>query len=302
MRAAAILLAYVASVFVAAAALAGPLALVLVAVGVEDLAFHKLTLRLLEVIALLGLIPLLASLGIHTRAHWGLAARPPVRGVLGGAAMGVAGLGLLALALLALGVRAPDPDFAGTASAWGRLALRAAAAGLATGIVEEILFRGGMHAALARLAGAAPAVAISALVYAAGHFIRPEARIAADEVGPLDGFPVLASAFAPFASSGFLDDYAAFVAIGVLLGLIRVHAGSIYPCIGVHAGSVLVIQVLRGVSDRAPQSSLGGLVGEFDGVVGLLGAAWFGVLAAAYWLLIMRRGPRAGAAGGAGRP
>jgi hypothetical protein len=73
-----------------------------------------------------------------------------------------------------------------------------------------------------------------------------------------------------------------------LLGLIRARTGHIAACIGLHAGWVCVIGVLRGLSVRNPASPWSFLVGDYDGVVGWLVFAWAALIIGLYAFLERR--------------
>jgi hypothetical protein len=56
-----------------------------------------------------------------------------------------------------------------------------------------------------------------------------------------------------------------------------------------HAGWVCVIAVVRELSVRLPQSRWSFLVGDYDGVVGLLVLAWTLAIIAVFWMTTRRR-------------
>jgi membrane protease YdiL (CAAX protease family) len=80
-----------------------------------------------------------------------------------------------------------------------------------------------------------------------------------------------------------LDSFVALVMVGVFLALVRERTGHIGWGIGLHAGWVFVIQVTRRVTEEDPQAPLAFLTGDYDGVIGWLGAAWISLLAVLYW-------------------
>ena len=76
----------------------------------------------------------------------------------------------------------------------------------------------------------------------------------------------------------------------ILLGLVRQATGSIAACIGLHAGWVCVITVVRetSVPDRTHPASF--LLSQFDGLVGWLVLAWTVVIGLALNRFYVRRG------------
>ncbi len=63
---------------------------------------------------------------------------------------------------------------------------------------------------------------------------------------------MLAGMLADFANLGdILDAFLCLAAVGVLLGMVRALTGNIAACIGLHAGWVAVIYVVRETSNVA---------------------------------------------------
>jgi len=291
-----VFVAYVVGVFALAAGLAWPVYLLLETAGIE-VPFHQFTFRLLHFMALAGLWPLLWALNLNNRAGWGFAStgRKASTGFLEGFVLGVLTLGILSLVLLALGVRVPRPSLELTAAVVGVVVLKAVIVGLVVGTLEEIWFRGALHAVAVRYAGPLLALTAIPLVYGSLHFIRPDVAVAAADLQWSSSLVVLGNAFHRMTDVGFVDSFFALVTLGWLLALVRQHTGRVAECIGMHAGSVMVIQILRRLTMTDGQSSWAFAVGSFDGVVGYFAFIWFALLACGYiWL--SRRGIFAGAA------
>lgn len=284
---AAALVVYVLGVFALAGATAYPWQLALAALGADDVEFHRLTFRLLKLYALLGLWPLMASLAINDRTHWGYgpdrAGAGGLQGFLAGLAAGVLTMLVVVVPLFALDVRVLKPDAALGAAALGPLVAGAAASALAVGLIEETWFRGALVSAVERIANAAVAVVFVSGVYALVHFIRADIPVPATEVGWASGFEVLGNSFHRFRDQRVADSLFALAAAGVLLALVRLRHGRIAECIGVHAGWVLVIKVARKLSHPNPDADAAFLVGTFDGVIGLGAGVWLTLLCIAYY-------------------
>lgn len=276
-------LLYLVAVALLGSLLAWPLYLALAAAGLPGVGFAAVLHRTLEALAVLGLWPLLRVHGLRGRGAWGYAGPPRAFAVeLGaGLALGAATLGVLGAALLLLGVRHWSPGAVWTPAGFARVLAGGLLSGLAVALVEETWFRGGMLSALRRAAGARPAVAITALLFGAVHFLAP-APPPAQALHWSSGPAAVLGGLRELASGGHGDALAALVAAGVLLGVMRLHHGGIARCIGMHAGWVVVIRLLREASDIDPAASWSGLVSGYDGVIGWLGAVWFGLLALAY--------------------
>ena len=148
--------------------------------------------------------------------------------------------------------------------------------------------RGAMFTAIARESGERAAIGLTALIYAAVHFLS-RVRIPHEDVNWGSGLDLLAGTFVTFTRPDVIvDSFLALAAVGVLLGMIRARSGHIAACIGLHAGWVCVIGVLRELSVRNPDSSWGFLVGDYDGIVGWLVFVWATLSAAGYWYLTRR--------------
>jgi len=165
--------------------------------------------------------------------------------------------------------------------------LRLAAGGLVTGItvalIEETFLRGAMHTGIARESGACTAILLTAALYASVHFIG-RYRIPVEELGPDSGLRHVLGTLTDFAKPlDIADAWLALFAVGALLGLVRTLTGNIAACIGLHAGWVWLISLLRDTSLPDEANSLRFLLSQFDGVVGWLVVGWTLVVGAALW-------------------
>jgi len=78
--------------------------------------------------------------------------------------------------------------------------------------------------------------------------------------------------------------------VGILLALVRRRTGSIAACIGLHAGWVCVITMLRSTTLHDPDTQWSWLVGSYDAVIGW-GAFSLIVLLIAGFVMITMRAP-----------
>jgi membrane protease YdiL (CAAX protease family) len=176
---------------------------------------------------------------------------------------------------------------------WFRLALSGVVTGLTVAFIEETFFRGAMHTAIARESGTRVAITLTALVYAATHFIGSY-RVAAADVHAGSGLDLLAHALERFTHPlAFIDAFACLAAVGVLLGMVRALTGSIAACIGLHTGWVAVIYVVRETSERRPGWPADLLLSDFDGFIGWMVLAWTLVIGGAlyWWYAGRKKGP-----------
>lgn len=164
---------------------------------------------------------------------------------------------------------------------WVKLALGAVITGLTVALIEETFLRGAMQFAITRESGAPLAVVLTSLVYAATHFIG-RYRVKAADVDAGSGIDMLAYALADFAQPlHFIDAFLCLVAVGILLGMVRVYTGNIAACIGLHAGWVAVIYVVNDTSKRETGSPLSWMLSEVNGFLGWMVLAWTLVIGSA---------------------
>ncbi|MDR2214740.1 MAG: CPBP family intramembrane metalloprotease [Nevskiaceae bacterium] len=253
----------------------------------ERLQLHRIFNRIVELFALALLGWLMARLGLFRRGilgferPWTLFARRVGIGLL----VGITLMTLAAIPLFALDLRTWNPSRMPEGTlALLFFALKSIRIGLVIALVEETLFRGGMQGALEQQGARRAALFAIAALYAAVHFFGETTVVPDDQVTPLSGFVVLSGFFSLLRDPPHIwDAFIALYAVGVLLGLARRRTGGIATCIGLHAGFVAVITMLRRISIATPDERWGFLVGEFDGLLGLWIAAFAGGIFVLIW-------------------
>jgi membrane protease YdiL (CAAX protease family) len=257
----------------------------------EGWPFNKVAARVATLLLLIGVVVLVRHLRVTSRADWGYGIPEAqfVRALLVALVLGLISMLPIAALLFWLDLRTLRP---GVTLDLETLAI-AARSGLTTGLVvavtEESFLRGAMFTAIARESGQRAAIGLTAVIYAAIHFLS-RTRIPHANVDWGSGFEILAGTLSTFAHpAAIADSFAALAAVGVLLGMVRMRSGNVAACIGLHAGWVCVIGVVRKLSSRAPEGSWSFLIGDYDGVIGLLVLAWAIVIVTAYWLITRPR-------------
>lgn len=256
-----------------------------------ELRFHRVASRVAMLTLLVGFVLLARRLGVADRASlgYGLPRREFLREGAIAFALGVALMLPVAAAMYVLDLRDPRPGLDFHTRMLAALALQGLMSGLAVALLEETFLRGAMFTAIARESGSRAAIALTALVYSATHFFARH-RIPAEELNPWSGLEMAGGSLAAFAAPlDIADAFLSLAAVGVLLGLIRQLTGSIAACIGLHAGWVWVITVLRETSVRNESHPLAFLLSRHDGVVGWLVLAWTLPLALGLWWFYRRR-------------
>ncbi len=255
-----------------------------------DVPFHRVANRIGMLALLAGFILVARRLGLADRASLGYAL--PRRAFLAEAGIGIA-LGIATMLpvialLFAIGLR--EPKGPASSAHLAAMVLAGLGSGLVVALIEETFLRGAMYAGIARQSGARMAVLATALIYAATHFIG-RYKIPAAEVDAWSGLVLLGGALRSLAHPlGIADAFLCLTGVGVLLGLVRHHTGSIAACIGLHAGWVCVIAVTRELSMRHPGHAYDALVSSYDGVIGWLVLAWIPVIGWALVRFYARRG------------
>ncbi len=258
-----------------------------------DIPFHRFFLRFLKLLALIGLPPLMISLGLHTRRRWGYGSDAHLFTVefFIGLAIGTASILWVYLFLWVLGVRLPVAAAPFSASEWVSLATKALTTGLVVAVIEETWFRGALQGAISKTHSVMVAVVVTASLYGLVHFIRADG---APSSAPdwASGLAMLPALFSRLRNPAIIPDLLALTAAGVWLSLLRIHTGRISLAIGVHAGWVMVLKMGKKLTTANPESELGWLVGSYNGVIGWLAFAWFAVLAATcYWFYVRPERP-----------
>jgi membrane protease YdiL (CAAX protease family) len=240
-----------------------------------DFAFHRIASRLAMLAAAVGLVLIARHLGLANRASFGFGAPRGrfLRECLIGLTLGVVSMVLIVAVMLALDVRTWGAGAPGGAALAGLIGI-GLVRGCAVALIEETFLRGAMFTAIARESGARLAIVLTALVYAATHFIG-RYHIPAQDVSARSGLDLLAGTLQAFAHPGrFIDAFACYLAVGVVLGSVRARTGNIAAGIGLHAGWVWVIAIASELSQPDPSSPLRYLLSSWDGFVGWLVCGW----------------------------
>lgn len=245
-----------------------------------DFKFHRVASRIAMLTLLVGFVFVARRLQVADKASlgFGLPRRDFLRSMGGGLLLGAVTMLPVLATMVLLDMRELKPGVAPGAAGWTKLALTGLTTGLVVALIEETFLRGAMFTAIAREAGSVRAIVLTSLVYAATHFIG-RYRVPADQVDWSSGLDMLAGTFASFAHPGaILDAFLCLAGVGVLLGLVRARTGNIAACMGLHAGWVAVISMVRETSMRNPAGPATWMLSDYDGFIGWMVLAWIVVL------------------------
>jgi uncharacterized protein len=279
MRSFAIFLGLIAFALLGIAVLAWPAWELTQALGFQ-LKFHRVASRIAMLTLLVGFLFVARRLQVADRASLGYGAPRGefLRGLGGGLLLGAVTMLPVLATMVLLDMRELRPGFAPGAAQWLQLALTGLATGLVVALIEETFLRGAMLTAIARESGFLKAILLTSLVYAATHFIG-RYRVAPADVDAGSGLDMLAGTLASFASPlAILDAFLCLAGVGILLGMVRQRTGNIAACIGLHAGWVAVIFLVRESSVRNPAGPASWLLSDYDGFIGWMVLAWIAVL------------------------
>ncbi|HTU66934.1 MAG TPA: CPBP family intramembrane glutamic endopeptidase [Steroidobacteraceae bacterium] len=245
-----------------------------------DFKFHRVASRIAMLTLLAGFVLVARRLKVADRVSLGFGAPRAqfLKSMGGGLALGAVTMLPVLATMVLLDMRELRPDFAPTVGHWVTLAVTGLVTGLVVALIEETFLRGAMMTAISRESGMTAAIVLTSLVYAATHFIG-KYRVAPGDVDWTSGLDMLAGTFSAFANfGGIVDAFLCLAGVGVLLGLVRARTGNIAACIGLHAGWVMVIYVVRETSMRNPTGPATWLLSDYDGFIGWMVLAWIVVL------------------------
>ena len=211
--------------------------------GLAHAPFHRFVNRSLLVLALIGIWPLLRSLGAKSWQDIGLASPAGQwRKWAGGFALGFGSLACVAVLALAAQGRVFNTNLPPPAVA--RKMGQAALAAMVVSVVEEILFRGAVFGALRKIWNWRIGLLASSMIYAIVHFMKR-----AELPGPVtwhSGLELLPRMLAGFGNlevvvPGFFN----LTLAGIILGLAYQKSGNLYFSIGLHGGWIFWLQSYR---------------------------------------------------------
>lgn len=171
-----------------------------------------------------------------------------------------------------------------TALRWLQKIAGAAATGVLVGLTEEFVLRGVVFAYLrdSVLRGRVlPAMIATSLVYAGLHFVDFRMSPVSPDPGIADSLRLILAPVRALAGWPTMWPAAAGLFLfGMVLNVCVVRTGSLYPAIGLHAGSVTVLRIVRLFVGFGPAGSwVWGTKNVYDGAVGWVMLLLIGVAA-----------------------
>ncbi len=248
--------------------------------------FHRVSGRIAMLVLALELWWLCRHLKVNTKRDcgFGLGWRRFLRVSLAWGVVGIATASVGAGFLLTAGLRVvTDPASLASAANLSHLFLTGLASGVGVALIEETVFRGAMHTAIARESSPWSAALLTAPLFAILHFYA-KASIPPEQLSYGSGFDLLLRSFAPLGHPALvIDSFFAWLAVGLLLSLTRVLTGNIAAAVGLHAGWVVVLRVLQLSTAPGDAAANSAWVGRFDGLLGYWLLPWAAAIGLALW-------------------
>ena len=272
------------AVLLAVAGCASLLAYGILQAAGDILPLHKLVSKVTLVLLLISVFPLRNWLTLSWADLGFVAARQFFSQIGQGLLLGVASLLPVLLVLYALDVQVWDQS-----RVWsvGKIAEKVGLAlffSVLIGVGEELLFRGLLLSSLRRRLPLLMAVVVSAVYYAALHFLKSTSQIAYTDLQWYSGWQLMTEAFANWLNPQIGSAFVALFVVGLFLAVLRLYRPqSLGLCIGCHAGWVWQIKVCKDLFNVNPQAQSLYLVSSYDGVIGPLVSVWL-LLAIGLWL------------------
>jgi membrane protease YdiL (CAAX protease family) len=169
--------------------------------------------------------------------------------------------------------------------------LSAFSAGVFAGSLEEIFFRGILFKGL-YAQGPLRAYLGANLFYSALHFVKPGEAYFMEVFDPWAGFRHLAFTFTPFLDPlTLLPGFFGLFLIGVVLSFAFTRTGNLYLAIGLHAGWIFALKVLRVFGDFR-REDLDWMFGASEPKIVSGVFTWIGIILVAlavYWITRRRK-------------
>ena len=246
--------------------------------------FHRVASRIAMLVALVGVIWVVRRHRLANREALGFA--PPVpeylaiafKYFIAGVAMMIPMLALM----FAADLRLPRTDVVYDAGFVMQLVVASVAGGVIVALIEETFFRGFLHTALERDRGALTAVAASSVLFAVLHFVG-KAHVPDADLDWASGWQWLQLTLQLFSRPlTIIDAFLVYLGIGMLLGTVRAWMGHTAGCVGLHAGWVAAMLIVRESTTANDAAPLAYLQGNFDHFVGWLVLGWTALMACAF--------------------
>ncbi len=203
--------------------------------------------------------------------------------------IGIASLIPISLFFLLCDYRAWNPFYSHELLSLLMTIFSAIVSGLIIGIIEESFFRGLLQTELTNILNTTSSIIIVCLIYSSVHFLELPEGFSTQSIQWNSGFTFLLSSFSAFSQPSLIwDSWIALFAAGLFLSIVRLRTNNILWCIGIHAGWVAHIKIIKAFTDRNNEAACSSLTGSYDKYIGELSTAWVILLLVA-WVMYRSR-------------
>lgn len=211
-----------------------------IAAGLAAFPFHRFFSRILQVTAIILLIPLLFWLRIRNMREFGLEKNPRKwRDLTTGLSLALTPVTILGIGYLVFEIYGIKKDL--IPSALPKILLTA----VVVAAIEEFLFRGVLLGLTVKTFGRVTGLVSVSLVFAFVHFLKP-GKLPVESVHWWSGFAQFSAVGAGFPDPAlFALGFLSLFIVGLILGFAALRTHSLWLPIGLHAGWVFGQQFLQ---------------------------------------------------------
>ena len=201
---------------------------------------------------------------------------------------GLLSLGVIAILFISLDIRVIRPQL--ELSKILKKIASGLIAGLAVGLIEELVFRKLILDHLSKRMVFFKAAFFSSSLYAMVHFVK--AKSAITDLGYFSGFTHFFNAFSMYKDPAIVGSLLTLLVVGMFLCYTARSTKTLVHCIGIHAAWVMLIRTFKGLTYENPRSNLSFLIGSYDGITGYLAALWLLILLILAYVFVFPQGDK----------
>lgn len=253
--------------------------------------FGKVANRGYMLVAAIGLYPLWKAFDCQNKKDLGFDISKPdfFKETKIGLVYGIFSLVALAFFIVILGIRPLEDD--ATFMKGLMAVIKFIPGALALAFIEEIFFRGILLRSMSRTLSPVKAIIITSIIFSSVHFLRNKTDGTMTELHWLSGFEYLNTTLVNYTDPKIIGSWLTLFACGVFLSFISLHHGNIARCIGVHLGWVLILRIVKKLTDDDQTSPYFWMVGSYDKITGYLSFFIITIMCFSLWFFCYRKKP-----------
>ncbi|MCM8534681.1 MAG: CPBP family intramembrane metalloprotease [Lentisphaeraceae bacterium] len=250
--------------------------------------FGKVANRGYMLVALLGFYPVWKGLKCNSKTDLGfdISKKGFYQEFRSGLIFGFFSLILLGILIVSLGIRPFEND--ATISMVIKAFFTVLPGAIILAFIEEIFFRGVLLNSMSRSLNAVKAILLTSFIFATIHFLRNKTDGVIVDPNWFSGFTYLKTTFVNYSDPKFIGSWLTLFSCSVFLSFLSLHHGNIARCVGVHAGWVLILGVVKKITDDDKNSPLDWMIGSYDKVTGYLAFIIISSICFFFWLIKYR--------------